>query len=121
MRRIIAVDLAFARTAAAVAAAVLLSGVIVYPQGLSGLATAKPEANGGKSNNSIPMSTYSFVATKSRSKKPYTGTLVGTSPFASTLSGSTIPVVVVPVVVVNGIVFDPTAPNYCGSEAVSTR
>jgi hypothetical protein len=33
------------------------------------------------------------------------------------LSGSTIPVVVVPVVVtINGTIFDPTAPNYCGSE-----
>jgi len=105
-----------ARIAAAMAAAVLLTGVIVYPQGISSPATTKPEAN-GKSSRSIPMSTYSFVATKGRSKKPYTGRLVGTSPFASTLSGSTIPVVVVPVVVnIDGTVFDPTAPNYCGSE-----
>ena len=106
-----------ARTAAAVAAAVLFTGVSVYPQGISSLQTAKPEANGGRANTSIPMSTYSFVSTKSKSKKPYTGTLAGTSPFASTLSGSTIPVVVVPVVVnINGTVFDPTAPNYCGAE-----
>jgi hypothetical protein len=105
-----------ARTAAAVTVAVLFTAAIVYPQG-SSLNTAKPEANGRRSNTSIPMSTYSFVATKGRSKKPYTGTLAGTDPFASTLSGSTIPVVVVPVVVnINGTVFDPTAPNYCGAE-----
>jgi hypothetical protein len=116
MRRIIRADVA--ATAAAITAAVLLTGAIVYSQGTSSLATAKPEASGGKSTRSIPMSTYSFVATKGRSKKPYTGTLVGTSPFASTLSGSTIPVVIVPVVVtINGTVFDPTAPNFCGSEA----
>jgi hypothetical protein len=106
-----------ARSAAAITAAVLVTGAIVYPQGSEGVKTAKSEANGRKSNSSIPMSTYSFVATKGRSKKPYTGTLAGTSPFASTLSGSTIPVVVVPVVVnMNGAVFDPTAANYCGAE-----
>jgi hypothetical protein len=106
-----------ARTAGALTAAVLFTGAIVYPQGTSSPKAAKPDANGGKPNASIPMSTYSVVATKGRSKKPFTGTLVGTSPFASTLSGSTIPVVVVPVVVnINGTVFDPTAPNYCGSE-----
>jgi len=106
-----------ARTAAALTVAVLFTGTIVYPQGLESLKTARPEANGGKANASIPMSTYSVVATKGRSKKPFTGTLAGTSPFATTLSGSTIPVVVVPVVItINGTVFDPTAPNYCGAE-----
>ena len=105
------------RTAAAIAVAVLSAGAIVHPQSTSSLKTAKPEANGAKPNASIPMSTYSVVATKGRSKKPYTGTLAGTNPFATTLSGSTIPVVVVPVVVnINGTVFDPTAPNYCGAE-----
>jgi hypothetical protein len=106
-----------ARTAAAMAAAVFVTGAIVYSQGNSTPRTAKPDANGGKSSPSIPMTTYSFGATKGSSKKPYTGTLAGTSPFASTLSGSTIPVVVVPVVVnINGTVFDPTAPNDCGAE-----
>jgi hypothetical protein len=104
-----------ARAAVVVITAVLLREAVVYPQGLS--SAAKAEANGGRANTSIPMSTYSVVATKGKSKKPYTGTLAGTSPFASTLSGSTIPVVVVPVVVnINGAVFDPTAPNFCGAE-----
>ncbi len=108
-----------ARMVAASTAAVLFTGATAYAQDVSSLMTAKPDANGGKSNaTSIPMSTYSFAATKGSSKKPYTGTLAGTSPFASSLSGSTIPVVVVPVVVnINGTVFDPTVPNYCGSEA----
>ena len=103
---------------AAITATVLLTEALAYAQDVSSFMTAKPDANGGKSNTaSIPMSTYSFAATKGSSKKPYTGTLTGTSPFASTLSGSTIPVVVVPVVVnINGTIFDPTAPNYCGSE-----
>jgi hypothetical protein len=105
--------------AKAITAAVLLTGAIAYPQVVSSLIAAKPDPGGGRPRpTSIPMSTYSFAATKGSAKKPYTGTLAGTSPFASTLSGSTIPVVVVPVVVnINGTVFDPTAPNYCGPEA----
>src|SRR5438552_8459082 len=99
-------------------AAVLFTGAHACAQNASSLMTATSNANSAKSNStSIPMSTYSFTATKSTSRKPYTGTLAGTSPFASTLSGTTIPVVVVPVVVnINGTVFDPTAPNFCGSE-----
>ena len=106
--------------ARAMTAAALFTGAITafaYPQGMSSQMTARPDANGGKPGTSIPMAVYSFAATKVRAKKPYTGTFAGTSPFASTLSGSTIPVVVVPVVVtINGTVFDPTAPNYCGAE-----
>jgi hypothetical protein len=104
--------------AAAMTSAVLFTGASASPQDASRQTTARPETNGRRANTSIPMTTYSFAATKGSAKKPYTGTLVGTSPFASTLSGSTIPVVIVPVVVtINGTVFDPTAPNFCGSEA----
>jgi len=71
--------------------------------------------------STIPMSTYSFAATKNG--KTYTGTLVGTSPFATTLMGSSIPVVVVPVKVTIGkTVFDPTAANSCdGGVSTLTR
>ena len=64
------------------------------------------------SSATIPMSTYSFVSTKDG--KTYTGTLVGTSPFAATKTGSTIPVVVVPLkVTVGTTIFDPSAANSC--------
>lgn len=60
----------------------------------------------------IPMSTYSFAATKDG--KTYSGTLVGTSPFAATKTSVTIPVVVVPLKVTIGTtVFDPSATNTC--------
>ncbi|HEX5106260.1 MAG TPA: hypothetical protein VFV87_20715, partial [Pirellulaceae bacterium] len=99
---------------AVITAVVAFTGAVAYAQDVS----RQANASRGKSNEtSIPMVTYSSAATKVSSKKPYTGTLAGTSPFASTLSGSTIPVVVVPVVVnINGTVFDPTAPNFCGPE-----
>lgn len=105
--------------AKAITAAVLITGAIAYAPNVSSLLAAKPAPGGGKPRpTSIPMSPYSFAATKGSARKPYTGTLAGTSPFASTLSGSTIPVVVVPVVMrINGTVFDPTAPNFCGAEA----
>jgi hypothetical protein len=108
-----------ALTAKAIAVTVLLTSAIASPHLVSSLSAAKPVPGGAKPRPAtIPMSTYSFVATKGTSKKPYTGTLAGTSPFASPLSGSTIPVVVVPMVVnINGTVFDPTAPNSCGAEA----
>ena len=64
------------------------------------------------SATTIPMSTYSFAATKDG--KTYTGTLVGTSPFAATKTSATIPVVVVPIKVTIGTtVFDPNATNTC--------
>jgi hypothetical protein len=69
----------------------------------------------------IPMSRYSYVATKDG--QTYTGTLVGTSPFAATKTGTSIPVVVVPVKVTIGTrVFDPSAANSCdGGVSAVTR
>ena len=49
-----------------------------------------------KGSETIPVSTYSIAVTKDNEKKPRTGTIVGTSPFASSLSGSTINAVVIP-------------------------
>jgi hypothetical protein len=61
------------------------------------------------------LSTYSINVTKDNERKPRTGTIVGTSPFASTLSGSTIYVVIIPVVfTIGSSVFDPTALNPSG-------
>jgi hypothetical protein len=69
-----------------------------------------------RSGTTIPLSTYSFDPTKVNEKKPMTGTIVGTSPFAPTLSGTTINAVVVPLIFKIGVtVFDPTAPNNCDS------
>lgn len=63
-----------------------------------------------KSGATIPLSTYSISPTKVKEKKPLTGTIVGTSPFDTTLSGSTIDAVVVPVIFnIGGTMFDPTA------------
>ena len=64
----------------------------------------------------IPLSTYSIVPTKVTRKKPFTGTIVGTDPFSSTLSGVTINAVVVPMIFdIGGTIFDPTAPYSCDS------
>lgn len=61
---------------------------------------------------SIPASTYSFTASKDG--KTYSGTIIGTSPFAATKAGSTIPVVVVPLKITIGTTaFDPMAANSC--------
>ena len=58
------------------------------------------------------MSTYSFVSTKDG--RTYTGTLVGTNPFAAIQTGSNIPVLVVPLkITVGTTVFDPTAGDLC--------
>ena len=78
--------------------------------------TAEDAVFASRSGATIPLSTYSIAPTKVKGKKPLTGTLVGTSPFASSLSGSTINAVVVPVIFnIGGTVFDPTAPNSCDS------
>jgi hypothetical protein len=62
----------------------------------------------------IPMSTYSIVA--SADGKTYSGTIVGTSPFASTLNGSTINVAVVPLKIsIGSATLDASAPNSCDS------
>jgi hypothetical protein len=71
-----------------------------------------------KAGATIPLSTYSFSPTKVKQKRALTGTIVGTSPFAATLSGATINAVVVPLIFnIGGTIFDPTAPNNCGVEA----
>jgi hypothetical protein len=71
-----------------------------------------------RSGATIPLSTYSIAPTKVKEKKPLTGTIVGTSPFATPLSGVTINAVVVPLIIgIGSSTFDPTAPNNCGVEA----
>jgi hypothetical protein len=60
----------------------------------------------------VPMSSYSITATKDGKK--YSGALIGTSPFDTSLSGTSVNTVVVPLVITIGsTVFDPTAPNSC--------
>jgi hypothetical protein len=69
-----------------------------------------------RSGVTIPLSTYSISPTKVKEKKPLTGTIVGTSPFTTPLSGTTINAVVVPLIFnIGGTIFDPTAPNNCDS------
>jgi hypothetical protein len=74
----------------------------------------------------IPLSTYSLMATKDpipKNKKlqPRTGTIVGTDPFAVALSGSTISAVVVPLIIkIGAVTFDPTAPNNCDPTGYSS-
>ena len=77
--------------------------------------TADSAMRASKAGSTIPLSTYSISVTKDNERKPRTGTIVGTSPFASNLSGSTINVVIIPMVITIGnSVFDPTAPNPVG-------
>jgi hypothetical protein len=66
----------------------------------------------------IPMATFTFTATKDNSTR--SATIVGTSPFASPLASSTVPVVVVPVKVALVLgsgslaaTLDPTAKGSC--------
>ncbi len=69
----------------------------------------------------IPMSTFSRKASKDG--KTYTSTIVGSSPFAATLTGTSINAVVIPVVFVLGSnTFDPTASDVCdGGVSALTR
>ena len=68
----------------------------------------------------IHMSTFSHTASKDG--KTYTNTIVGTSPFDTILTGTTIKAVVVPVVVtINGTTFDPTLPDLCDNVPALTR
>ena len=60
----------------------------------------------------IPLAQYTFTASKDG--QIYGGVLVGTSPFAKTLSGSTINAVVVPLkVTIGSVTFDPSVPDSC--------
>lgn len=69
----------------------------------------------------IPLSRYSFTATKDHSR--YSGVLAGTSPFASPPAGSTIEAVVVPLKVdIGSAAFDPSVPDTCdGNVSAVTR
>lgn len=68
----------------------------------------------------VPMSTFPHKSSKDG--KTYTSTVVGTNPFAATLSGTTINAVVVPVTIkIGSTVFDPTAPDDCDSVPAQTR
>lgn len=73
------------------------------------------------SGATIPLFSYSITSTKDNTTR--TGTMVGTSPFASPLTGSTVPVVIVPIkITIGSSVFDPTAANTCdGSTSTITR
>ena len=103
-------------------AAVMAQNVTqIVPGQLSAYSTAVPWTSGAPADAkmqsvagaTIPMSTYSIVATKDN--KTYTGTMVGTSPFGP-MSGSVIDAVVVPLIVKLGSnTFDPTLPDPCDS------
>ena len=89
---------------------------------LQGYYTHEPWTGGTPANaafnalagTTIPLFTYSYAATKDASTR--NGTMVGTSPFAATLTGSTISTLVVPLKITIGAnVFDPSAPNACDS------
>ena len=65
----------------------------------------------------IPMSFYNVLATKDNAA--HSGWLVGTSPFAKPVTGTTINVEVVPLkVTIGSTVFDPEAPNACDSNVL---
>jgi hypothetical protein len=64
--------------------------------------------------NTLPMHTYSIFSTKDNTNR--TGVMLGTSPFASPLTGTTISTVIIPLsITIGSTVFDPTAPNSCDS------
>ena len=66
------------------------------------------------------MSTFSHKSSKDG--QTYTSTIVGTSPFATTLSGTAINAVVVPITVtIKSTTFDPTTPDPCDSVPAQTR
>jgi hypothetical protein len=77
--------------------------------------TPESAARAAKMGATIPLSTYSITVTKDNERKARTGTIAGTSPFASTLSGSTINAIVIPLVfTIGSSTFDPTALNPAG-------
>ncbi len=64
----------------------------------------------------IPMSNFNITATKNGSN--YSGVLVGTSPFDSTLSGSNTTVLVIPLsITIGSTTFNPSAPESCDGGA----
>jgi len=66
----------------------------------------------------VPMFTYSITSTKDNTTR--TGTMVGTSPFASTKTSTAIGVVVVPLkITIGSAVFDHTAINTCDSNVTT--
>lgn len=69
----------------------------------------------------IPMSTFTRTATKDGNA--YTSTIVGTSPFATPLTGTTIDAIVVPLVFTTGsLTFDPAIGDLCdGNVSALTR
>ena len=80
--------------------------------------THSDAASQSLAGTTIPLFTYSFAATKDNSTR--SGTMVGTSPFVTPLTGSTTPVVIVPLkITIGSTVYDPTAANTCDS-SVST-
>lgn len=105
------------------------SAQVATPPQLHGYYTHVPWTGGTHSDaqfqaaagTTIPLATYSIVATKDN--RTYNGTIVGTSPFAATKSGSTINTVVVPIKITIGTsVFDPTVGDSCdGNVSAQTR
>jgi hypothetical protein len=87
---------------------------------LKGYYTHRPWTKGGfkqalnmsQAGTTIPMSQYSFTASKDG--RQYTGVLAGTSPFATPPAGSTISAVIVPLkITIGSAVFDAGAANPC--------
>src|SRR5215471_2092233 len=83
--------------------------------------TANDAAVQSAAGTTIPLSFYSFPATKNGTTYP--GIIVGTSPFASPLSGSVTQATIIPLSMTIGTTtFDPTAPNTCdGGVSALTR
>jgi hypothetical protein len=76
--------------------------------------TNEVAAEQAAAGTTIPMFNYSVRAGKDGAV--HTGTMVGTSPFAATLHGSTIPAVIVPLrISIGTAIYDPTMANPCDS------
>jgi len=110
------------------------SGTKVTPKYLKGYFRRKPWQEGGHYDARamalarlsgtpivIPMSQYSVRASKDG--RSYSGTIVGTSPFATPLAGSTTNLVVIPLKIsVGSATFDAGASNSCdGNVSALTR
>lgn len=110
------------------------SGTKVTPKYLKGYFRRKPWKEGGYNQARamalarlsgrpivIPMSQYSVTASKDGMS--YSGTIVGTSPFAKPLAGSTTNLVVIPLKIsIGSATFDAGAPNSCdGNVSALTR
>jgi len=76
--------------------------------------TAEQAVSASVSGATIPLATFSWNPTKVKEKKALVETIVGTNPFSTPLTGTSINAVIIPMAFnIGGVVFDPTAPNSC--------